>query len=70
LLCYDKQDIVNKAKEIGTYEISIKPPSYCRLVPKNPATKSSIGIIEEEESRINVRKLLNIELKCLRTIKF
>src|SRR3989344_3416671 len=26
LLCYDKQDIVNMAKEIGTYEISIEPP--------------------------------------------
>ncbi|MBD3313815.1 hypothetical protein GF345_05215 [Candidatus Woesearchaeota archaeon] len=59
LLCYDKQEIVNMAKEIGTYEISIEPPGCCRLVPKNPATKSTIEQIEKEEARAGVSNLVD-----------
>ncbi|MCX6707899.1 MAG: hypothetical protein NT001_07260 [Candidatus Woesearchaeota archaeon] len=54
LLCYDKQDIVNIAKKLGTYEISIEPPGCCRLVPPNPATKSNIEQIREEEIHAGV----------------
>ncbi len=40
----DKVEIVNKAKEIGTYEISIRPQvDVCSVfTPKNPATKAKI----------------------------
>ena len=57
LLCYDKQDIVNIAKKIGTYEISIEPPGCCRLVPSNPATKSTVEQIEKEEDNCRIRDL-------------
>ena len=53
LLCYDKQDIVNMAKEIGTYEISIEPPGCCRLVPPHPATRSTVMQIEEQEKMVD-----------------
>lgn len=54
LLCYDKQEIVNIAKKLGTYDISIEPPGCCRLVPSNPATKSNLEQIREEEIRAGV----------------
>lgn len=40
----DKVEIVDKAKEIGTYEISIRPQvDVCSVfTPKNPATKAKI----------------------------
>ncbi len=39
VLTYDKEEIVKKAQEIGTYDIS-KGPELCHLLgPKHPATK-------------------------------
>ena len=41
LITYDKQDIINIAKTIDSYEISIRPFNDCCsiYVPKNPVTK-------------------------------
>lgn len=42
LLCYEKEEIVDKAKEIETYELSIKEyKDCCSLFAKNPATKAN-----------------------------
>jgi thiamine biosynthesis protein ThiI len=54
LLCYDKQEIVNISKKIGTYDISIEPPGCCRLVPINPATRSNIEQIKQEEENAKI----------------
>ena len=41
VLTYDKQEIIDLAKKIGTYEIS-KGPEICSLLgPKDPSTKAS-----------------------------
>ena len=40
LIGFDKEEIVNIAKEIGTYEISIKSQKKCPFLPKNPATSA------------------------------
>ena len=41
LVTYDKQDIINIAKNIGSFDISIRPFNDCCsiYVPKSPATK-------------------------------
>jgi tRNA uracil 4-sulfurtransferase len=58
LLTWDKQDIINLAEEIGTYEIS-KGPEICSLLgPNNPRTKSTIEKIERELARIDLNKLI------------
>lgn len=42
LLCYEKEEIIDKAKQIGTYELSIKEyKDCCSLFSKNPATKAN-----------------------------
>ncbi|MBC7081248.1 MAG: tRNA 4-thiouridine(8) synthase ThiI [Thermoplasmatales archaeon] len=55
LLGMNKNEIVDLAKKIGTYEISIKEmPDCCSfLVAKNPATKARIEEIKEMEKRLN-----------------
>ena len=50
LLCMDKVEIENIAKEIGTYEISIEKKPGCSAVPHHPRTSSSPGKIEELEN--------------------
>jgi len=58
LLCYDKNEIIDFAKEIDTYEIS-KGPEICDLLgPKHPATKSNIKIILEEEKKLNISEMI------------
>jgi len=66
---FDKIEIVNKAKEIGTYEISILPyqDSCVFFAPKRPATKSEPKIMEEIES--NIEDLKKLEEEAFRNRK-
>ncbi|MBR9690234.1 hypothetical protein GOV08_00970 [Candidatus Woesearchaeota archaeon] len=68
LLTYDKQEIVDAAKEIGTYNISIEKGICCRAVPKSPITKAKIDIILYEEKKVDVKKLLDDAVKSAEVI--
>ena len=58
VLTYDKQEIVDKAKKIGTYETS-KGPEICHLLgPKHPATRSDPEMIGKELEKIEAEKLI------------
>jgi len=63
LLCNDKQETMDLAKKIGTYETSIEPSICCRAVPNHPATKASIGNLESEEKRLDVKKMVEDSVK-------
>ncbi|MDR1496659.1 MAG: tRNA 4-thiouridine(8) synthase ThiI [Clostridiales Family XIII bacterium] len=54
LIALDKTDIIDLAREIGTYEKSIEPYEDCCTVflPKHPATKPKLPEIEIAESAI------------------
>ena len=60
LIAMDKVDIMEKAKEIGTYEKSIEPYEDCCTVflPKHPTTKPRLERILESESKLNCRALI------------
>lgn len=61
LIAMDKVDIMDKAKEIGTYDISIQPYEDCCTVflPKHPVTKPKLEKIEKSESKLDVEALVN-----------
>ncbi len=62
VLTYNKQEIIDLARKIGTYEIS-KGPEICSLLgPPNPATKSDPTKIAEELQNIDF-SLLSESLK-------
>jgi thiamine biosynthesis protein ThiI len=52
----DKIEIVDVARRIGTYDISILPDQDCcsLFVPKHPETKANLTEIENSETRLNV----------------
>ena len=55
-LCgFDKQEIVDLAKKIDTFEISIRPYEDCCtvFVPKHPETKPKKSIIEKIEKSLS-----------------
>jgi len=65
LITFDKQEIINLAEKIGTYEKSIEPHDDCcsLFVPKHPATKSDINVVISEESKLDVETLVRDALK-------
>jgi len=58
LIGLDKQEIVEMAKRIGTYEISIQPGNCCTAVPERPATKAGIGFVEAEERGLDIQAMV------------
>lgn len=61
LISRDKEDIIKIAKKIGTYDISIRPYSDCcsYVISDHPETSADLSVIDEEEKRLNVDKLVN-----------
>ena len=61
----DKNDIIDIARRIGTYEISIQPDQDCcsLFVPKHPETRARLEQIEEAEARLQVEDLLKQALR-------
>ena len=60
LIAHDKEEIINKAKEITTYSISILPDEDCcsRFLPAHPATKANLEEVKREENKLNTNKLV------------
>jgi thiamine biosynthesis protein ThiI len=56
----DKIDIINLARRIGTYEISIQPDQDCcsLFVPKHPETRAHLQEIETSETRLQIDDVL------------
>ncbi len=54
LIAFDKQDIINIAEKIGTYETSIQPYEDCCtiFVAKHPVTKPIVDVIRRSETKL------------------
>ncbi len=65
LIGYDKEEIINEAKYIDTYDVSILPEEDCcvRFLPKKPQTKGNIAEINEEEQKLEKEKLIEEAMK-------
>ena len=66
LIGLDKQEIVDLAKKIGTYRISIQAYQDCCtfMVPKHPVTRARLGDVKKLESRLDMDKMLGkVKLK-------
>jgi thiamine biosynthesis protein ThiI len=62
LLGMEKNDIINIAKEIGTYDISISAKSRCEFVPSKPETAASEAEVDVEESTLDMRQMIKDSL--------
>ena len=71
LIGMNKESIISRAKEIGTYETSIEPqPDCCSVfMPKNPATRSKIPFLERDEEKIPWKELCDDALAKVEIIK-
>lgn len=53
LAAYDKQDIIDIAREIGTEDFAKTIPEYCGVISKKPTVKAILSKVEEEESNFD-----------------
>jgi thiamine biosynthesis protein ThiI len=70
LLPFEKQEIIDFAKKIGTYDISIGPEACDALGPKHPFTKSTENQLLLEEKKIPLNKLINQALNKKQLLLF
>lgn len=68
LVGFDKQETVNIARKIGSYDISIQPYDDCCTVflPDSPVIKPKLERVLKEESKLNVELLIE---ECLKNIE-
>ncbi|MBQ8644214.1 MAG: tRNA 4-thiouridine(8) synthase ThiI [Candidatus Methanomethylophilaceae archaeon] len=57
LIGMDKLEIIEIAKEIGTFDISIRPTDGCTIVPIKPVTEASVEKIGTFESVVDTDAL-------------
>ena len=71
VLAFDKIEIIEIAKQIGTFNTSILPYEDCCTVflPKNPLIKPKIELVEQEEAKLNIDELVEEAIKNIEIIK-
>jgi len=72
LLGFDKQEIVDIAKKIGTYDISIRPYSDCctYMVSKYPETHAKLENVLEIEKAFDIQTLVKTALAKIEVVNF
>jgi thiamine biosynthesis protein ThiI len=72
LIGFNKEEIVELARKIGTYELSIQPFTDCcsLYVPKHPVTRADLDLILDKEKDWKYEKLLDLAIGAGEEIKF
>ncbi|MGL4451915.1 MAG: tRNA uracil 4-sulfurtransferase ThiI [Sarcina sp.] len=72
LITMDKENIMDIAREIGTYETSILPYEDCCtiFVPKHPKTKPRLDDMRKSESVLDVEKLVEKAIEEMEVYTF
>ena len=70
LACFDKLEIIDIARKIDTYDISIRPFEDCCTIftPKNPVTKPVIETALNYENKFNYQELIDEIMQNINTI--
>ena len=68
----DKGDIMDIAREIGTYDTSILPYEDCCtiFVPKHPKTKPQLEQMRKAESVLDIEALVNKAIEETELVTF
>ena len=71
LIGEDKAEIIEKAQQIGTFDVSTRPHQDCcsLFVPKHPATRASLAELADVESNLDIDALVETALNNLEKIE-
>jgi thiamine biosynthesis protein ThiI len=67
----DKLDIIDVARKIGSFDISIQPDQDCcsLFVPKHPETRAKLYAAEASEKRLDVEGAMNEALTSAEVLR-
>lgn len=67
LIGMDKREIIDRARAIGTYELSIQPHADCctLFMPRNPETHARLAQVEAGESELDLGRMVSDALAGL-----
>jgi thiamine biosynthesis protein ThiI len=68
LVGLDKEEIIDLAKAIGTYEASSRIPAECSAVPRHPSTSPRAESVVEAEGRLDLEGAVEKEIESIREI--
>jgi thiamine biosynthesis protein ThiI len=70
LLTYDKEEIIRLAKQIGTYELSLKEyKDCCSIIARHPETSSKPEIVQEIWDKLGLDDAVNETLLLIETLE-
>ena len=69
LMCFDKTEVFELARRIGTYDISARPDAGCEAAPRKPTTAADIGAVLEAEEALDVEGLVERALSAIKEIR-
>ncbi|MDH4330564.1 MAG: tRNA 4-thiouridine(8) synthase ThiI, partial [Candidatus Moranbacteria bacterium] len=71
LIGFDKDEIIELAQKIGTFETSILPHEDCctRFIPKHPETRAALEEVHAAEKNLNIEKMIEEALREMDTEK-
>ena len=72
LIGFNKNEIVDIARDIGTFEVSILPDQDCctLFVPAHPVIHSDIKVVHRLEAELPVRELVNAAVEQVKIRHF
>lgn len=53
LLGFDKNEVIDRARTLGTAPLSAKVKEYCQLVPDRPVTGATPGAVARQEAKVD-----------------
>ena len=69
LIAFDKTEIMDIARKIGTYDISSRPAGICAAVPEHPEVKANYDLIMLEEKKMDIETMVSNALKTTKVFK-
>ncbi len=69
LIAFDKTEIIDIARKIGTYEISSRSAGSCTAVPERPEIGANYDLIVLEERKMDIETMVSNALKAAKILK-
>jgi len=68
LIGMDKIEVENWARIIGTFDASTKPASCCTGAPPKPRTRAGLEEVQRAEQCLNIKDMIERDLKNITVI--
>ncbi len=69
LIAFDKTEIMDIARKIGTYDISNRQAGGCAAVPEKPEIGANYDLIMLEEKKLDIETMVSNALKAAKVLK-